>query len=128
MKFKEFFKENIFILIILLIIIVPIIIIILFPNHKAHNTILEYLKIIFSLPGVILISSFILLYIIRLIFFPKTKTEFVEVGKEDVTGFIKIVGKTKEDDLIIKNDKKYKIEDGCVIVNEEFILKFWENK
>ncbi len=128
MKIKEFLRKVFFVLIVPLIVVGVIALIVNFPTHQAHSTLMEYLKIILTWPGVILILSFVLLYIMRLIYFPKTKIEFVETGKPDVTGFIKIIGKTEEGNLIIKNEKNYKINDGDVIVNESFILMFHENQ
>jgi hypothetical protein len=128
MKIKKSLRKVIFEVIVLLIVVGVIALIANFPTHQAHSTIMEYLKIILSWPGVILILSFILLYIMRLIYFPKTKIEFVEIGKPDVTGFIKIIGKTEEGNLIIKNENNYKINDGDAIVNKSFIIMFHENQ
>jgi len=59
--------------------------------------------------------------------FPREKIKFIELEKPEVTGFIQIIGKTDEGDIIIKADEKYKIADGDAIVNKAFILKFNEN-
>jgi len=126
MNLGEHINKYLVATIVLLLFLTVIILIILFPNHKAHSTVLEYLKIVFSWPGVIIIVPFILIYVIRLAFFSTTRTEYVGNRKENITGFVNIVGKTEDGDLIIKNQENYEIKDGDVIVNEAFMLKFFD--
>lgn len=87
---------------------------------------MEYLKIIISWPGVVIIAPFVLIYIIRLAFFSTSRTEYVGNRKENITGFVKILGKTEDGNLIIKNQENYEIKDGDAIVNEAFMLKFFD--
>jgi len=126
MGIKEFFKKIIFIFMSLLIFVLVISLIILFPTHAAHQTILEYLKIILSWPGVALILAIMLLCVYRSISSPKTKIVYEELPKPKITGFIKIEGKTEDGNLII-NGKKYSIEDGDAVVNKGFIMKFYDH-
>ena len=96
----------------------------LFPTHPGHQTILEYLRVVISWPGVALLLTIILLPFIRSIISPdKTEIVYEELPKPKVTGFIKIEGKTEDGNLII-NPQKYSIEDGDVVVNKGFIMKF----
>jgi len=128
MKTKKYFKIGAWVILIFSLLV--IFSIISFPDHKSHNTILRYMEIVISYPAAIIVSLLVVIYLIWLIFFREPKTKFVEVGRPDVTGFIKIIEKTKDGNLIVKNKKnkkEYKIENGDVIVNEAFVLKYRDN-
>lgn len=130
MGFKELFKYLIFNLIGLLVFVLIIGLIVLFPTHAAHQTILEYLRVVLSWPGVALLLAVILFPFIWSIISPnKTERKIVyeELPKPKVTGFIKIEGKTEDGNLII-NPEKCSIEDGDVVVNKGFIMKFLDHK
>jgi hypothetical protein len=126
MGFKEVFRKLIFIFMGLLVFVLIIGLIVLFPTDAAHQTILEYLKVILSWPGVALILAIVLACVYRSIISPKTKIVYEELPKPKVTGFINIEGKTEDGNLIISG-KKYTIEDGDVVVNKGFIMKFMDN-
>ncbi|MGA2585656.1 MAG: hypothetical protein ABSF88_01310 [Candidatus Aminicenantales bacterium] len=128
MRNKEIVIRSFISLIIIGIIIVLIALIAKYPTHQVHATILEYLRVILTWPGVIFVLGIILLLFFgRFMLFPREKIKFIELEKPEVTGFIQIIGKTDEGDIIIKADEKYKIADGDAIVNKAFILKFNEN-
>lgn len=129
MGFKEVFKKLIFNFIGLLIFVLIIGLIALFPTHAAHQTILKYLRVVLSWPGVALLLIIVLLPFFRSIISPnKTETKIVyeELPKPKVTGFIKIVGKTEDGNLII-NPQKFSIEDGDAVVNKGFVMKFMDH-
>ena len=127
MKLSDFIKYCVLLLIVFIPIIAILILILLFPNHIMHKTILEYLKIALSWPGITLLFLFVALFIALLLFKRKTKTEYVVWPKANVTGFINLIGKTEDGNLIIRNNKKDKIVDGDAVVNKAFIMEYFDN-
>jgi hypothetical protein len=127
MKLSDFLKYSILLLIVTIPVIAILLLILIHPNHIAHKTILEYLRIAISWPGVTLVFSFVVLFIALLLLKKKTKTEYIEMPKAEVTGFITIVGKTEDGSLIIKSNKKENIGDGNAVVNQAFIMDYFNN-
>jgi hypothetical protein len=96
----------------------------------AAGLMLEYLKVIVSWPGATLMTVVFVTFIVTLFFQKKTESKYIEVEspKPEVTGFISVLGHTNEGDVIIKSEKTQKIQDGDVVVNKGFILRFFDDK